>query len=238
MDAIKNAIKNAIISSSAIRPINYTSQDEVILAVDSSHIACGWILSQIVNKKHYPSCFGSITWNNRESRYSQAKLELYGLFHALHATRVWLIGLKHFTIEIDTKYIQGKLNNPDIQPNAAINQWITSISLFNFTLRHVPASKHVALDGLSQRPRAPGDNEDETTEDVDEWIEEVLGCGLWVALAVERSYNIPAALVSAASIPTSDSTIPSTESSLRLDRELQAIHTLLDTLAFPSTMPL
>jgi len=75
-----DAIKNTIISSSAIRPINYTSQDEVILAVDSSHIACGWILSQVVNKKRYPSRFGSITWNDRESRYSQAKLELYGLF--------------------------------------------------------------------------------------------------------------------------------------------------------------
>jgi len=233
-----DAIKNAIISSSAIQPINYTSQDEVILAVDSSHIACGWILSQVVNKKRYPSRFGSITWNDCESRYSQAKLELYGLFRALRAAKVWLISLKHFTVEVDAKYIQGMLNNPDIQPNAAVNRWITGISLFDFTLRHVPASKHVAPDGLSRRPRAPEDDEDEMMEDVDEWIEEVLGCGLWVAAAVERSHNIPVALVSAASTLTSDSTIPSTELSLRLDRELQAIHTLLDTLAFPSNTPL
>jgi len=233
-----DAIKNAIISSSAIRPINYMSQDEVILAVDSSHIACGWILSQVVNKKRYPSRFRSITWNDRKSRYSQAKLELYGLFRALRAAKVWLIGLKHFTVEVDAKYIRGMLNNPDIQPNAAINQWITGISLFDFTLRHVPASKHAAPDGLSRRPRAPGDDEDKTMEDVDKLIEEVLGCGLWVAAAVERSHNIPVALVSAASTLTSDSTIPSTELSLHLDRELQTIHTLLDTLAFPSNMPL
>jgi len=73
-------LKHAIISSTYIHPIDYTSQDEVILAVDSSHIACGWILSQVSKGKWYPSCFGSITWNDCESRYSQAKIELYSLF--------------------------------------------------------------------------------------------------------------------------------------------------------------
>jgi hypothetical protein len=73
-------LKHAIISSTSIHPIDYTSQDEVILAVDSSHIACGWILSQVSKGKQYPSCFESITWNDCELRYSQAKIELYGLF--------------------------------------------------------------------------------------------------------------------------------------------------------------
>ena len=40
-------LKAAVISSSAIRPIDYTSANEVILAVDSSFIACGWILLQL-----------------------------------------------------------------------------------------------------------------------------------------------------------------------------------------------
>jgi hypothetical protein len=36
-----DSLKNTIIVSPAIHPINYSSQDEVILAVDSSYIACG-----------------------------------------------------------------------------------------------------------------------------------------------------------------------------------------------------
>jgi hypothetical protein len=74
-----DALKNAIVSCLAICLTDYRSQDKVILAVDSSNIACGWILLQICNGEHYPSRFGSITWNERESRYSQAKIELYSV---------------------------------------------------------------------------------------------------------------------------------------------------------------
>jgi hypothetical protein len=145
-----DAIKAAITSSSAIRPIDYASGDEVIVAVDSSHIACGWILFQNSNGKRYPSHFGSITWNERKSRYSQAKIELYGLFRALRAAKVWLIGLKTFTVGVDAKYLKGMLRNPDIQPNAAMNCWLAGIALFHFKLRHVPGAKHLAPDGLSR----------------------------------------------------------------------------------------
>jgi len=115
-------LKLTIINSPAIRPIDYQSNNEVILAVDSSQIAVGYILSQIDDDRRCrPSRFGSITWNECESRYSQAKIELYGLFRALRAVKVWIIGVKNFTVEVDTQYIKGMLNNPDIQPNASMN---------------------------------------------------------------------------------------------------------------------
>lgn len=154
----------------AIRAIDYKSLNEVILAVDSSWMAVGYILSQVGNdKKRYPSRFGSITWNEREQRYSQAKLELYGLFRALKSVKVVLIGVKSLTVEVDAKYIKGMINNPDIQPNAAINRWIAGILLFDFKLRHVPGRDHGPADGLSRRPAAPEDPEDK--EDYDEWID-------------------------------------------------------------------
>lgn len=78
----------------AIRPLDYTSSNEVILAVDSSWMAVGFILSQMGdNNRRYPSRFGSITWNDREQQYSQAKIELYGLFRALKAMRVYIVGV-------------------------------------------------------------------------------------------------------------------------------------------------
>ncbi|KAG9219834.1 hypothetical protein CCMSSC00406_0009390 [Pleurotus cornucopiae] len=139
-----DTLKRLAISSPALRPIDHSSAKDVILAV-------GYILSQIGNdSKRYPSRFGSITWNERESRYSQAKNELYGLFRALQATKLWLVGVKKLVVEVDAKYIKGMINNPDIHPNATINRWIAGILLFDFELRHVPGKSHAPADGLSR----------------------------------------------------------------------------------------
>ena len=149
--------------------INYHSDDKVILSVNSSWMAIGFILSQVgENGKHYPSRFGSIMWNEWEQNYSQAKIELYGLFWALKAVKLFIISVKNLTIKVDAKYIKGMINNPDIQPSAMINQWIASILLFNFKLKHVLGKDHASADGLLCRPQAPEDPiEDDDHED---WI--------------------------------------------------------------------
>ena len=106
----------------AIQAIDYDSDREVTLAVDASWMAVGFILSQQgYDGKRYPSRYRSITWNETEQRYSQAKLELYGLFRALKAVKMYIIGVKNFIVEVDAKYIKGVINNPDIQPSATIN---------------------------------------------------------------------------------------------------------------------
>ncbi|KIK74916.1 hypothetical protein PAXRUDRAFT_174340 [Paxillus rubicundulus Ve08.2h10] len=77
--------------------------------------ALRFILLQIgEDGKRYPNRFGSITLNEVESRYSQAKLELYGLFRALRAVHVYTFRVTNFTVELDTKYVKGMINNPDL----------------------------------------------------------------------------------------------------------------------------
>ena len=78
------------------------------------------------------------------------KLELYGLFRALRALHLHLIGIRRLVVEMDVQFIRGMLNNPDVQPNATINHWIAAILLFDFKLAHVPADKHKGPDGLSR----------------------------------------------------------------------------------------
>jgi len=81
--AAQEDLKQALLTSPAIRPLDHTSGAPVILSVDTSYIAVGFILSQcdIKNPKiRYYSRFRSITLNDREARFSQPKLELYGLF--------------------------------------------------------------------------------------------------------------------------------------------------------------
>ena len=150
-------LKRALIQSPALRAIDYNSDAPVILAVDTSFIAVGYYLAQcdVDNPKiRYYSRFGSITLNDRESRFSQAKLEIYGLFRALRATKLYLIGCRNLVVEVDAKYNQGMLSNPDIAPSASINRWIISILMFHFTLVHVPGECH-GPDGLSRRVRQP-----------------------------------------------------------------------------------
>ena len=172
-------LKDAIMQSTALVSIDYSSELTVYLAVDSSVRGVGWILSQDrPDGVRRPARFGSISWNEREARYSQAKLELYGLFRALRALRLHLVGVKNLTVEMDASFIRGMLSNPDCQPNATINRWIAAIQLFDFKLVHVPAAKHHGPDGLSRRAHVEGEDADEG--DPEEWIDHTLSLGLWV----------------------------------------------------------
>jgi len=180
-------LKQALLTSPALRPIDYASGATVVLAVDTSYLAVGYILGQCDaehTKTRYFSRFGSITLNDREARFSQPKLELYGLYRSLRALRLQLIGLRNLVIEVDAKYIKGMLANPDIAPSASLNRWIVSIMMFKFDLVHVPGAFH-GPDGLSRRRAQPGDNP-EPEDDFDDWIDQVHGF-LHMMLPVSQS---------------------------------------------------
>ena len=108
----QEALKAALLASPALRPIDYTSSAPVILAVDTSQIAVGFLLCQCDAENpriRRFARFGSITLNNRESRFSQPKLELYGLFRVLRSLKAYLIGVRNLVVEVDVRYIKGML---------------------------------------------------------------------------------------------------------------------------------
>ena len=175
LDAMDD-LKDALLKSTALRPIDYKSDSAVILSVDTSYIAISFLLSQCdpTNPKvRYYAKFGSITLNERETRFSQPKLELYGLYRTLRSLKSLLIGVRNLVVEVDAQYIKGMLKNPDISPSASINRWILSILMFHFTLVHVPGTHH-GPDGLSRRRPQPGDKE-EPEDDFEDWIDQVNG---------------------------------------------------------------
>ena len=71
---------------------------------------------------------------------------------------------------MDAKYIKGMLNELDLQPNAAINQWIQGILLFDFALVHVLADKHKGPDALSHQALAEGEIAE---PDDDFWLDNI-----------------------------------------------------------------
>ena len=59
--------------------------------------------------------------------------------------RLYIIGAKNLIVEVDAKYIKGMLNEPDLQPNAAINWCIQGelVKLLeNYNLPHIPISPY------------------------------------------------------------------------------------------------
>jgi hypothetical protein len=165
---MKEQIKQ-IISAPILRPIDYTSDNPVFLLVDTSNIAVGFILSQAdeLGKRH-PARYGSLPMNKREARYSQPKLELHGLYRALRHWRIYLVGIKNLHVEMDAEFIGGMPNEPDLQPNAAMNRWIQGILLFDINLVHVPASHFAGPDTLSRRLPA---SQEEYVYDNETWME-------------------------------------------------------------------
>ena len=171
MNDLKDAIK-----SPALQPIDYKSDAAVILSVDTSHIVIGFLLSQcdLQNPRlRYYAKFGLITLNECKACFSWVKLELYGLYRTLRALKPLLIGIQNLIVEVDAKYIQGMLRNPDIVPSASINRWIVSILLFHFMLVHMPGSHH-GPDGLSrQKPQQDDEKEPEEDDGFKDWVDRV-----------------------------------------------------------------
>jgi hypothetical protein len=175
---VQEDLKTALLESPALCSIDYTSSAPVILAVDTSYIAVGFQLCQCdvtTPSQCYYNRFCSITLNDRESKYSQLKLKIYSLYHALRALHLYLIGVRNLVVEVDVRYIKGMLSNPNISPSASINRWIVATLTFHFDLVHVPGMHH-GPDGLSRRPQQVGDDEDrDDEEDFADWIDQLHG---------------------------------------------------------------
>lgn len=147
----------------SILPAPRASDDGlVILAVDSSIHGAGWILAQIHVVDRHPAFFGSCTFSRAESRYSQPKIELYGVFRAMKEMRYRIWGC-HFRLEVDAISLKQMIKEPDL-PNAPMTRWVSYIQQFDYDLQHVPATKGVAQDGLSRRGRADEDSDESDGE--------------------------------------------------------------------------
>lgn len=133
---------------------------QVILAVDTSSMAVGYILKQVLKPKTVNILkYGSITFNERETRYqlSQSKLELFGVFRAISEVQMHVYAL-NLIIEVDALYLKDMIKKPSL-PNAAMNRWLDHIKSFHPIWVWKTHAQHAAPDGLSRRPPAPEDTE-------------------------------------------------------------------------------
>lgn len=175
-------LKKLIASPPVLRPIDYDAtrliskqserklHGEVTVAVDSSMYGAGFILYQQNEIERHPALFGSCTFNRVESKYSQPKLELYGVYRAVRELRHRIWGV-FFMLEVDAKFLQQMVKEPDL-PNAPMTRWVSYINLFDYDIQHVPAAKGLGQDGLSRRGRDPNDTDE---SDAERYLDEFFG---------------------------------------------------------------
>jgi hypothetical protein len=248
-------LKEALLNSPVLRPINYNSDLPVILAVDTSHIAVGFYLCQAdahMPKKRYFACFRSLLLNDCEQRFSQPKLELYGLYRALCTYKMFLIGVCNLIVEVDARYIKGMLNNPDIAPSASVNRWIVSILTFHFELQHVPGKSH-RPNGLSWRPPQPEDdsNNEESNdkaEEFEDWIDNLYSFAHMInnpihalkserlvhVLALKQTLSHPYTVPDPQIYEPNYDIIPRSTTAMQADEKLAMIHDWLTFLERPN----
>ena len=167
-EAAKRELTRSILESGFLITLDYTSNKPIVLTVDTSNDAVGYSLGQDDADGHRRvSRWGTILFNEREARYGQEKLELYGLFRALKKTHLYLYG-RPFVVELDASHVGPMLQSPELA-NAAMTRWLWAIRLYTFEVVHVPAAKHVAMDGLSRRK--PAEDERPDLKDAEERLD-------------------------------------------------------------------
>ncbi|KAF7371577.1 Retrovirus-related Pol polyprotein from transposon 17.6 [Mycena venus] len=193
--AAQEELKRAVTSAPVLVTVDYelarllhprprTSDHGLItVAVDSSIHGSGWVVFQILlaeSLEKKPAIFGSCTFNAVESRYSQPKVELYGVFRAFKDLRHRIWGV-FFRLETDAQFLAKMIRSPDL-PNAPMTRWINYIHLFDFEVQHIPGKDHPA-DGLSRRPRVEDDSDE---SDAEEYLTKFLGA---TSLLYNTSYS-------------------------------------------------
>jgi len=122
------------------------------------------------------------------------------------ALHVHIVGVTILIVEMDAQYVKGILNNPDMQPNAAMNQWIAAIRLFDFKLVHVSADKHQGPDDLSRcEPILGEDDEEDHPED---WFDDHQCMqGFRIQALKTLIFEVPAGVPPPTPTPTATTTI-------------------------------
>ncbi|MBW0576727.1 hypothetical protein O181_116442 [Austropuccinia psidii MF-1] len=150
-----------------LKTLNYDKESgRMKLTIDSSYIAAGAVLMQEdENGKDRPVLYEAVTFSMLEYKYSQPKLELYGVARILKKLQKIVWG-KHFELQVDAKALIEVINTPCL-PNAPMTRWVKFIQLFLFYLLHKPEKTFTMPDGLSRRPKGE-DKEESERDDFDE----------------------------------------------------------------------
>jgi transposase InsO family protein len=118
-----------------------------VLNCDTSKIAVGSILGQIIDNKLRPIKFFSKRLTQAQSKYSSTKLELFGLFSSVKYFKDYLYGRK-FIVLCDHKPLAYDIKLESMPGNEA--RMLMFLSEFEYEFQHIEGNKNILADFLSR----------------------------------------------------------------------------------------
>lgn len=125
---------------------------EFIIQTDSSSVALGAVIYQIVNENRLPISYASRTLTEQERKYSAYELECLAIIFAFEKFKPF-IEHKEFMLETDNQALSWLLNHP--KQLGRIGRWVLRLNCYNFQVKHIRGTKNVVADTLSRRYPLP-----------------------------------------------------------------------------------
>lgn len=118
-----------------------------IVTVDASQIACGAVLSQILNGEDRAICYASKTFTQGEKNKSTIERELIAIHWAVKNFRPYLYGT-NFIINSDHKPLTYLFALKE--PSSRLTRIRLDLEEYNFTINHIKGKDNCVADALSR----------------------------------------------------------------------------------------
>ena len=119
-----------------------------ILDTDSSDVAYGSVLSQIIDGQERPIAFFSRVMTTSQRNYCATRRELLAVIASLQHFRHYLL---HIPVILRTDHHSLKWLRTFKRPEGILARWIETLSEFHITIEHRPGRVHSNADGLSRQ---------------------------------------------------------------------------------------
>ena len=119
-----------------------------ILDTDSSDVAYGSVLSQVVDGQERPIAFFSRVMSDSQQNYCATRRELLAVIASLQHFRHYLLNVK---VTLRTDHHSLKWLKTFKRPEGILARWLETLSEFDVTIEHRPGRIHSNADGLSRQ---------------------------------------------------------------------------------------
>ena len=124
-------------------------EDPFILDTDSSNVAVGACLSQLVNGEERVIAYFSQALSSAEQQYCTTRKELLAVVKAAKRFRPYLLG-RPVRVRTDNSAVRWMFNLHE--PEGQVARWLEYLESYDLILEHRPGRVHNNADSLSRRP--------------------------------------------------------------------------------------